>query len=112
MFMDRTLKEMLENPVIAEIAPDAIRRWDLREEAFYNKTLQEIADEMGWRSLERGFTRLYEAAKQVITPHISAAARHVRNAAREKLVPIIDPNIFAICASSFESCCCFERSWL
>ena len=64
MFMDRTLKEMLENPAIAEIAPDAIRRWDLRGEAFYNKTLQEIADEMGWRSLERGFTRLYEAAKQ------------------------------------------------
>ena len=62
MYMEKTLKEMLENPLIAEIAPDAIRRWDLSGEEFYSWTLQEIADKMGWNSLERGFSRLYEIA--------------------------------------------------
>ena len=29
MYMDQTLRAMLENPLIAEIAPDAISKWDL-----------------------------------------------------------------------------------
>ncbi len=62
MYMNKTLKEMLENPLISEISKDAISKWDLSEEEFYNWTLQEIADKMGWRNLERGFERLYKAA--------------------------------------------------
>ncbi len=62
MYMDKTLKEMLENPLITEIAPDAISKWDLSKEAFYQWSLQEIADKMGWRILEKSFDRLYQAA--------------------------------------------------
>lgn len=61
--MNKTLKAILEDPAIADIAPDAISKWDLSKEAFYHWTLQEIADKMGWRVLERGFTRLFEAAQ-------------------------------------------------
>lgn len=61
--MNKTLKMLLEDPAIAEIAPDAISKWDLSKEEFYHWTLQEIADKMGWRVLERGFTRLFEAAR-------------------------------------------------
>lgn len=64
MFMDKTLKALLEDPLIAEIAPDAISKWDLSKEEFYHWTLQEMAEKMGWRNLNRGFTRLFQAAKQ------------------------------------------------
>ncbi len=63
MLKDRTLKSILEDPAIAAIAPDAISKRDLSVEEFYNWTLQEIADRMGWRNLERGFTRLFKAAE-------------------------------------------------
>ncbi len=62
MLKDRTLKSLLEDPVIADIAPDAISKRDLSKEEFYHWTLQEIADRMGWRSLERGFARLLKNA--------------------------------------------------
>ena len=62
MLKDKTLKELLENPIIADIAPDAIRGRDLSKDEFYDWTLQEIADKMGWCTLERGFTRLFEEA--------------------------------------------------
>ncbi len=62
MLMEKTLKELLEDPRTAEIAKDAISKWDLSKEEFYNWTLQEIADKMGWRNLERGFVRLFENA--------------------------------------------------
>ena len=61
---NRTLKSLLEDPLIAEIAPDAISKMDLSKEEYYNWTLQEIADKMGWRSLERGFSRLFEIAER------------------------------------------------
>ena len=64
MLKDKTLRELLENPVIAAIAPDAIKGRDLSEEEFYDWTLQQIADEMGWRSLEKGFTKLFEVAEK------------------------------------------------
>ena len=64
MLEDRTLKEMLENPAIAEIAPDAISKWDLSKEDFYHWTLGEIAEKMGWRTLGLGFERLLRAAGQ------------------------------------------------
>ena len=62
MLLDRTLKSLLEEPSIADIAPDAISNWGLSEKDFYDWTLGEIADKMGWRFLERGFTRLFKAA--------------------------------------------------
>ena len=64
MLKNKTLKMILEDPAIADIAPDAISKWDLSREEFYHWTLQEIADRMGWRILERGFDRLFEAAQQ------------------------------------------------
>ncbi len=64
MLEDRTLKEMLENPAIAEIAPDAISKWDLSKEDFYHWTLGEIAEKIGWRTLGLGFERLLRAAGQ------------------------------------------------
>ncbi|MBQ6094522.1 MAG: alpha/beta hydrolase [Lachnospiraceae bacterium] len=62
MLNNKTLKEVLEDPRLAKIAPDAISKWDLSAEEFYNWTLQEINDKMGWGSLEFGFTRLFEIA--------------------------------------------------
>ena len=64
MLRDQTLKQILNNPLIADIASDAIRGWDLAGEEYSDWTLQEIADKMGWRSLERGFTRLFRAAAE------------------------------------------------
>jgi len=49
MLKDKTLKSILENPMIADIAPDAIKGWDLSKEEFYHWTLKEIADKMGFR---------------------------------------------------------------
>lgn len=60
----KTLKSLLEHPLIADIAPDAISKRNLSKEAFYHWTLQEIADKMGWRNLEWGFTRLFEMASR------------------------------------------------
>lgn len=60
---NRTLGSLLQEPSIALIAPDAIRNRDLSKEEFYHWTLQEIADKMGWRCLERSFTRLFKAAE-------------------------------------------------
>ena len=60
---NRTLGSLLQEPSIVQIAPDAIRNRDLSKEEFYHWTLQEIADKMGWRCLERSFTRLFKAAE-------------------------------------------------
>lgn len=62
--LNRTLKELLESPVISEIAPDAISKWDLSKEEFYNWTLQEIKDKMGWKTLAKGFTGLFDVANK------------------------------------------------
>ena len=62
--LNKTLKELLESPVISEIAPDAISKWDLSKEKFYNWTLQEIKDKMGWKTLAKGFTALFDAANK------------------------------------------------
>ena len=75
MYMDKTLREMLENPLVSEIAPDAISKWDLSKEEFYGWTLQEIADRMGWGCLERGFKRLFKAAEGEVPRHCPAEDR-------------------------------------
>ena len=62
MFMNKTLKSLLEDPLVSVLGPDAISKWDLTKEEFYHWTLQEIADKMGWRNLNRGLTRLYDVA--------------------------------------------------
>lgn len=64
MYMQKTLKSLLEDPAIAAIAPDAISKWDLTKEKFYHWTLQEIADKMGWAVLNRGFMSLFAAAEK------------------------------------------------
>ena len=61
---DKTLQELLENPLIAAVSKDAIRKMDLSKEEYYTWTLQEIADKMGWKNLERGFKRLFEVASK------------------------------------------------
>ena len=62
MINEKTLKELLENPAIKEVAPYAIKRWDLSQEEFYNWTLQEIGDKVGWRNVGHGLERLLEIA--------------------------------------------------
>ena len=62
MLKNKTLRSLLEDPRIADIAPQAIACRDLTKEEFCDWTLQEIADKMGWRCLERGFSRLFAAA--------------------------------------------------
>lgn len=62
MLKNRTLKSLLAEPIIAKIAPDAIRNWDLTKEEFYNYTLQEMEDKMGWANPGRGLERLLELA--------------------------------------------------
>ena len=62
MLSDRTLRSILEDPLLADAAPDAILNMDIAGQEYYDWTLSEIGDRMGWRFLERGFARLYEAA--------------------------------------------------
>lgn len=63
MLMNRTLKSILTDPLISQISADAIKNMDLSKEEYYNWTLQEIADKMGWHSLNSGFTKLFEVAR-------------------------------------------------
>lgn len=63
MLMEKTLKELLTDPLIKDIAPEAISKWDLSKEEFYEFTLQKMADEMGWKLLAKGFEALFETAK-------------------------------------------------
>lgn len=62
MLKDKTLKEVLEDPRIAEISKDAISKWDLSKEDFYTWTLQEIGDKNGWHNLDKGFEILFKQA--------------------------------------------------
>lgn len=61
---ERTLQSLLEDPLIAEIAPEAIRARDLSKDEFYTWTLEKIDREMHWSSLNRGFTRLFTLAER------------------------------------------------
>ncbi len=64
MLQDRTLKSFLEDPLISEISKDAISKWDLSKEEFYDWTLQESADKMEWRNMASGFERLFDTASR------------------------------------------------
>lgn len=60
----KTYKEMIENPAIKDIAPFAISNWDLTKEDFYNWTMQEIADKMGWKTIGSSIERLTTVASR------------------------------------------------
>ena len=61
---NQTLGGLLSDPRISLIAPDAIRRLDLKTETAWNKTLAEIRDEHIFSGdLCAGFARLFRAAE-------------------------------------------------
>ncbi len=60
--MEKTLGELLSDPRIRLIAPDAIRKWDLTKEPIWNKTLQEIREHFFRSDIAKGMDRLYAAA--------------------------------------------------
>ncbi len=59
----KTLGEILSDPRIREIAPDAIRAMDIRQEPMWNKTLAQLRAEHFGGQLQRGFDRLFAAAE-------------------------------------------------
>ncbi len=63
MFENETLGSLLSDPRIARIAGDAIRRWDLKKEPLWNKTLNQLREEHFFSGeIARGLERLYRAA--------------------------------------------------
>ena len=59
---ERTLGEILSDPAIRPIAPDAIRKRDLTKEELWNKTLTQLREEHFGGELREGFERLFAAA--------------------------------------------------
>lgn len=57
---NKSFKELFENPLIKDITPDAISKWDLSKEEFYNWTFQDIEEKMGWKGVDTGLERLIE----------------------------------------------------
>lgn len=96
MYMNKTLRELLTDPAIAAIGREAISNRDLSKEEFYDWTLAEIAERMGWRILNRGFTRLFRAAErgQYLYPlydDAECAAEPARRRASIVYLPSDDP---------------------
>lgn len=61
---NKTLKELLENPLLKGLGQDAISRRDLSKEEFYTWTTQEIGEKIGWNDVGYGLERLYEIANR------------------------------------------------
>ena len=61
--MERTLGEILSDPKISRIAPDAIRKWDLKKEEMWKKTLSQLREDHFGGELREGFDRLFAAAE-------------------------------------------------
>ena len=59
----KTLKELLTDPLIAKIAPDAIRFMDLSKEDLWEKSLEQLRKECFGGDLAAGFERLFEAVR-------------------------------------------------
>ena len=59
----KKLKELLTDPLIAKIAPDAIRFMDLSKEDLWEKSLAQLRKEYFGGDLAAGFERLFEAAR-------------------------------------------------
>ena len=60
--MERTLGEILSDPKIRPIAPDAIRKRDLAKEEMWGKTLSQLRAEHFGGELREGLDRLFAAA--------------------------------------------------
>ena len=58
----RVLGDLLCDPRIRQIAPDAIRNMDLRKEPIWNKTLAQLQEEHFGGGIGAGLDRLYAAA--------------------------------------------------
>ena len=58
-----TLGEILSDPRIRKIAPEAIRKWDLSKEEMWNKTLETLREEHFGGGLSAGFDRLFAAVE-------------------------------------------------
>ena len=63
MLKGRTLRSILEDKLIADIAPDAVSNWNLPGRDCYDDTLPVLKEKMGWNTVERGFDRLFRAAQ-------------------------------------------------
>ena len=59
----KTLKELLMDPMIAQIAPDAIRHMDLSGDEKWEKSLDQLRADGFGGDLSAGFERLYRAAQ-------------------------------------------------
>ena len=57
----RVLGDLLCDPRIRRIAPDAIRNMDLRKEPIWNKTLAQLKEEHFGGEIGEGLDRLYAA---------------------------------------------------
>ena len=63
MDMNKTLKDLLTDPLVAKIAPDAIRGMDLSKDELWNKSLAQLREEHFGGGLSDGFERLFRAAR-------------------------------------------------
>ena len=59
----KTLGELLSDPLIAKIAPDAIRKMDLAKDEKWGKSLAELRKDRFGGDLAAGFETLFRAAK-------------------------------------------------
>ncbi|MBR3642885.1 MAG: hypothetical protein IKN57_05190, partial [Parasporobacterium sp.] len=59
----KTLRELLCDPRISRIAPDAIKNMDLSKEEMWNKSLKQLKEEHFGGGIRPGFERLFEAAE-------------------------------------------------
>ena len=60
--MEKTLGQLLTDPRIAEIAPDAIRNRDLSAEEVWDKTIPELKAQYFGGEVDKGFEALFAAA--------------------------------------------------
>ena len=59
----KTLREILSDPLIAKIAPDAIRNMDLSKEPMWEKSLFQLREEHFGGNLAAGFEALFRQAR-------------------------------------------------
>ena len=62
-FENKTLGELLDDPRISLIAPDAIRNRDLKKEDMWNKTLSQLKEDGIRGDIAFGLDRLYASAE-------------------------------------------------
>ncbi|MBR6889899.1 MAG: hypothetical protein IKN05_02810 [Clostridia bacterium] len=60
----KTLGELLSDPLIERIAPDAIRKMDLSKDEKWGKSLEQLREDCFGGDLAAGFETLFQAAKR------------------------------------------------